>query len=120
MISACKEKTHPIQFENGKTIHAFENYRARWLDAVRGKCDFPFEKGKITYYKVFDEKWCCDDFYDADKVTAFDVYKKICEIQLYKSFKDLAEGTKMQILEALYRMLQIDWTKIDHPGAEEI
>ena len=61
-----------------------------------------------------------DDFYDADKVTAFDVYKKICEIQLYKSFKDLAEGTKMQILEALYRMLQIDWKKIDHPGAEEI
>ena len=39
-----------------------------------------------------------DDYYDADKVTAFDVYKKICEIQLYKSFKSLAEGTKMQIL----------------------
>jgi len=61
-----------------------------------------------------------DDFYYADKVTAFDVYKKICEIQLYKSFKDLSEGTKMQILEALYRMLQIDWNKIDHAGAEEI
>jgi hypothetical protein len=34
------------------------------MDAVRGMGDFPFERGKVTYYKLFGDKWCCDRFDD--------------------------------------------------------
>ena len=59
--------TQPIKFENGVLREAFPEYTLKWLDSIRGKCEPPFERGKITYYKIFDNKWCCDGFYDADK-----------------------------------------------------
>ena len=55
----------PIVFENGNINKEFENYSVNWLDSVRGKCETPFPKGKVTYYKLFDDQWCCDDFCDA-------------------------------------------------------
>lgn len=58
----------PICFENGCLKNEFEHYAVHWVDSVRGKADFPFEQGKITYYKLFENTWCCDDFYDAKKV----------------------------------------------------
>lgn len=59
-------KNQPIDFENGVLAEAFENYTLRWFDSIRGKCNSPFKKGKVTYYKLFDNKWCTDDFYNAD------------------------------------------------------
>ncbi len=56
----------PIRFENGHLEKEFQNYQVRWIDSVRGGCEPPFPCGRITYYKLFDGKWCCDDFYDAD------------------------------------------------------
>ena len=64
--SGLAEK-EPIAFDKGELKDAFENYKARWLDAVRGKCAPPFAPGKITYYKLFGETWACDDFYDANE-----------------------------------------------------
>ncbi len=61
-----KAEDQPIPFENGALKMAFPNYTVRWLDAVRGKCEFPFTRGKVTYYSLFQNKWCCDDFYGAD------------------------------------------------------
>ena len=58
----------PINFENGNISGAFANYQICWLDSIRGKCEPPFERGKATYYKLFDNAWCCDEFYDADRV----------------------------------------------------
>lgn len=57
----------PIAFENGDIRKAFKNFPVTWLNSVRGKCEPPFEKGKITYYKLFENKWCCDDFYTAEQ-----------------------------------------------------
>ena len=62
-----KGDKQPLQFERGALNERFENYRVRWLDAVRGKCAPPFERGKITYYNLFGEEWRCDDFYGADE-----------------------------------------------------
>ena len=62
-----KGTNQPIIFENGKISDAFENYKIRWMDSVRGKCPPPFEQGRITYYKLFGEEWCTDCFYDANK-----------------------------------------------------
>ncbi len=56
----------PILFERGSMVEAFENYKVRWLDFERGKCGAPFVPGKVTYYKLFGDKWCCDDFYTAN------------------------------------------------------
>lgn len=61
------------------------------------------------------------DFYDADVdvITAFDVYYNICSIENFPEFEQLNPATKFQVLESLYRLLQIDWKKIDVSGKEE-
>lgn len=61
----------PINFENGTLDEYCENYKVRWCDAIRGKGTPSFEKGKVTYYKLFSDQWCCDDFYDADEMRKF-------------------------------------------------
>jgi len=58
----------PINFENGSLWEAFPNYPIRWINSIRGMEEAPFEKGKITYYKLFGDKWCCDDFCDSESV----------------------------------------------------
>ena len=63
--------SQPIRFENGCLKAEFEHYSISWIDSVRGKSESPFECGKITYYKLFDNQWCCDDFYDANSTRRF-------------------------------------------------
>lgn len=58
----CNGGGQPINFENGNIDKEFEDYSVEWLNSVQGKCEPPFPKGKVTYYKLFDNKWCCDDF----------------------------------------------------------
>ena len=58
----------PVRFERGALSEAFENYKVRWLDFVRGKGASPVPTGKVTYYRLFEDKWGCDDFYTADGV----------------------------------------------------
>lgn len=58
----CNGEGQPINFENGNIYKEFEDFPVKWFDSIRGKCVSPFEKGKVTYYKLFDNKWCCDDF----------------------------------------------------------
>lgn len=58
----CNGEEQPINFENGNLNENLENYSVRWFDAIRGKCETPFRQGNVTYYKLFDNKWCCDDF----------------------------------------------------------
>ena len=52
----------PINFENGALKDAFANYKIRWMDAARGRGESPFACGRVTYYKLFDNQWCTDDF----------------------------------------------------------
>lgn len=62
----------PVNFEDGKINYAvFEDASVQWIDSIRGKGKAPFEKGKVTYYKLFGNQWCCDDFLDAEQ------YRKI-------------------------------------------
>lgn len=58
----CNGEGQPINFENGNIYKEFGNFAVKWLDSVRGKCESPFEKGKITYYKLFGNEWCADTF----------------------------------------------------------
>lgn len=58
--------TCPIQFPDGCGDKTFPLYSLNWLDSIRGKCPAPFEKGKVTYYTDFLNKWTCDDFYTAN------------------------------------------------------
>ena len=55
----------PVNFEKGCLKNEFESYVVRWFDSVRGKSTSPFARGRVTYYKLFGDAWCCDDFYDA-------------------------------------------------------
>ena len=57
-----------IQFENATLKQAFGIYKTKWMDYVRGKGECPFEVGKVNYYKLFDGKWCADEFEQPDEM----------------------------------------------------
>ena len=57
----------PVFFENGVLKNAFEDYAVHWLNAIRGTESAPFETGKVTYYKLFGNTWCTDNFEDSGK-----------------------------------------------------
>ncbi len=58
----CNGARQPINFENGNINKEFAGFPIKWFNSIRNKCDSPFKKGKVTYYKLFDNKWYCDDF----------------------------------------------------------
>jgi predicted acyl esterase len=61
----------PIKFDGGDLRDSFPDYCVRWMDSIRGKCEPPFPRGKVTYYRLFDGVWACDDFYDASESLKF-------------------------------------------------
>lgn len=63
----CNGGGQPVNFENGNINREFESFPVKWLDSVRGKCESPFKKGKVTYYKLFGDEWCTDNFENSDK-----------------------------------------------------
>ncbi len=57
------DKERSIHFENGKRSEQFGlTYQIDWLDNVRSGKPLPYEKGVITYYRDFEDKWQ-SDFY---------------------------------------------------------
>jgi len=58
----CRGEVEPINFENGTFQNEYPNYAIKWMDYVLGKGEAPFPTGKITYYKLFENTWCSDDF----------------------------------------------------------
>ncbi len=67
--------SQPVKFENGTFGEAFPSMYVNWLDYVRGKRVSPVETGKVTYYKLFGEKWCTDDFAQPEKSMTFPLGK---------------------------------------------
>ena len=56
-------KDNSICFENGKRGEQFGwSYEIDWLNYVRGLRPSPFENGKVTYYRMFENKWATDNF----------------------------------------------------------
>lgn len=52
----------PVIFENASIYELCPQYYIKWMDAARGKCEFPLKKGMITYYNSFGEAWHRDEF----------------------------------------------------------
>lgn len=52
----------PRHFEDGEAAGHFGDYALRWFEAIRGKGDTPVPTGKVTYYQLFGNRWCTDDF----------------------------------------------------------
>jgi len=61
----------PVAFANGRIDEEFPNYVRRWIDSIRGVGESPFQKGKVTYYNLFSDRWCCDSFAPAEKTVVF-------------------------------------------------
>ena len=64
-------KAAPYVFENGTIDEQFGDYERDWFDYVRGKCEAPCPVGKVSYYKMFGEGWCTDDFAQPEKSVTF-------------------------------------------------
>lgn len=58
-----------ILFPNGRKKEAFgENYDVAWFDFIRGKRqNAPFEQDKVTYYRLFENRWQTDSFRTPEK-----------------------------------------------------
>lgn len=59
---SLKSDNQPIVFEKGNLLEQFGEYQIKWFDYIRQKGEPPVEPGKVTYYKLFGNEWCCDDF----------------------------------------------------------
>lgn len=65
--SDCWNKNGLI-FEKGKRKEKFgDQYPIDWFDSIRKGTSIGFEKGKVTYYRIFDNKWYTDNFYSSEK-----------------------------------------------------
>ena len=63
--------SQPMQFDNATITEKFGDYQVRWLNAIRTG-EKPFvETGKITYYKLFGDAWCTDEFLQPKKQMTF-------------------------------------------------
>ncbi len=52
-----------LYFPNGKRSEQFGNtYPIDWFDNIRKGTSLTFQKGVITYYRAFENKWGCDFF----------------------------------------------------------
>lgn len=50
-------------FPKGRRAEQFgKNYEIDWFDEIRNNNAYPFAKGKVTYYSLFENKWKTDDF----------------------------------------------------------
>ena len=61
----------PVAFPKGMLREHCGAYAIKWLNYVRGLEPAPVEPGKVTYYKLFGEQWCCDDFETSGKQLSF-------------------------------------------------
>ena len=73
----CFGEGQPVNFPNGNINEVFKDFSINWFDSIRGKCETPFPKGKVTYYKLFDNQWCCDDFSEAKQYQKISLGKGI-------------------------------------------
>lgn len=51
-----------LSFEKGRRSEQFGGYQIAWIENIRKKTSLPFEKGVITYYRTFENRWD-SDFY---------------------------------------------------------
>lgn len=52
-----------ILFPRGTRKEAFGvDYEIDWFDSIRRGSTPPFQTGKVTYYRVFENQWATDDF----------------------------------------------------------
>ncbi len=58
-----------LVFKNGNRKEKFgTSYPIDWFDSIRNGTKPNFEKGRVTYYRIFDNEWYTDDFYTSDKL----------------------------------------------------
>ena len=60
-----------IAFPHGKRKEQFgADYEIKWFEHIRKNTKTPFEKGKITYYNLFENLWHTDDFKTSETIVS--------------------------------------------------
>lgn len=69
---------------------------------------------------------CCETldnikatYAEDDEITAFSMYREICDMQDREVFKEFAPNTILSCLEAFGRLLQLKWKEMDKSGPED-
>ncbi len=71
-------KEHGISFPDGQRRQAFgEDYQIAWFDSIRMGGPIPFEKGVITYYRVFEDGWGSDFYKTPTRPLALSLGKEV-------------------------------------------
>ncbi len=64
----CDEEEN-IKFPNGTKAEQFgADYAIKWINHIRDNTESPFEKGKVTYYSLFENAWKTDCFKQPEKI----------------------------------------------------
>ena len=63
----------PIEFPDGEVGETFKWIEKDWFDAVLGRREFPCALGKVTYYRLFENKWATDDFEHGKNIKRFTI-----------------------------------------------
>ncbi|MBQ8392912.1 MAG: CocE/NonD family hydrolase [Clostridia bacterium] len=71
----CNKNT--FVFKNGNRKEKFgTNYPIDWFDSVREGNGKSFVRGKVTYFRIFEDKWHTDDFYISNSTVTFPLGSK--------------------------------------------
>lgn len=75
-------KEYGISFPNAQRRQAFgEDYKIAWLDNIRKGTPIPFEKGVVTYYRVFENVWQSDFYKTPVKVLTLPLESDMCSFE---------------------------------------
>jgi predicted acyl esterase len=59
-------REYGVAFPKGQRREHFgQDYQIAWFDNIRSGSSIPFEKGKVAYYRMFENRWD-SDFYSAE------------------------------------------------------
>ena len=66
-----KPDGQPLCFDRAMLGERFGHYQRLWCDAVRGQGSYPIERGKVTYYQLFGDRYLTDGFVTPDRSLTF-------------------------------------------------
>ena len=95
----------PISNPVAVLVRALEFGKRSLWSLSQGGCEDVLEHFKMLYGGV-------------SGISAYDIYATISEMEYCDKVKNLKQNSAIQIVEAIYRLINLDWRRLDVPGKE--
>ena len=91
--------SHPVAV----MVRAMEHGKRSLYSLSQSACEEVLQNFKLLYGGI-------------SGVSAYDVYASLAEMEYCDKVKNLKNNSAIQIVEAIYRLIDLDWTAMDVPG----